>query len=322
VIAYLWLSLHALPEASMTTDSTSALASRLRFRHLQLVSTLHESGSLRAAAQRLHLTQPALSKALAEIESAFGFALFNRNARGLVATPEGEVAVRGARLLLQELAHVQAEAAAGGAAQVLLRIGAPPFVAQGMLPAVLARLAAREPPVRLQLVEERVPLLVDMLLQGRVDALVTSYPLQGAQPQGQRLHYEKLFDAQFHVIAPPGHPLARARQVDWARLATARWIMPAPVSMVRRVIEESFMRQGVVPPVPVIESTSPVTNIRLVAAGVGISGVPADLVAPACAAGEVKVLRVVPAMPAGPVALVTRSGAANPRVALLREALA
>lgn len=296
------------------------LVARLRFRHLQLLVELHRSGSLRAAAVVLNLTQPALSKSLHEVEGAFGFPLFVRSARGLAATPRGEIAIRGAALMLEELAHVGAEASADPA-ETVLRLGAPPFVAQAHLPEVLARLVQGNARVRVQLVEERVPLLLQLLLDGRVDALVTSYPTELPEVPGQALHYEKLFETGFAVIAPPGHPLVKARRVSWQRLGQEAWIMPAASSMVRRMMDEVFRSQGVLTPVPVIESTSPVTNLRLVAAGLGLSAVPATTVLSALALGEVKQLRVHPAIAQAPVALIHRAAPANPRVALLREAL-
>lgn len=313
VIANYWLLL-------MKTESTF-LAARLRFRHLQLITELKRSGSLRAAAIQLNLSQPALSKALAEVERAFGFSLFTRNARGLIPTTQGEIAIRGGILLLQELEHMHNEAAAGSSTQLQVRIGAPPFVAQGFLPGVLARLSRSEPPVQVQLLEERVPMLMDMLAQGSVDALVTTYPLERPLQEGIRFQYEKLFDTEFAVIAPPDHPFAHGRRVSWRQLATEPWVMPARVSMVRRVIEESFMREGVMPPVPVVESASPVTNLRLVAAGIGLSATPADLALNAQASGQVKLIKVAPKMPSGPVALVYRAGVANLRVDLLRGIL-
>ncbi|GAC1532235.1 MAG: hypothetical protein NVS2B4_12050 [Ramlibacter sp.] len=156
------------------------LVARLRFRHLQLLVTLRKGGSLRAAAGVLSLTQPALSKALGEVEGAFGFPLFVRSARGLVPTPRGEIAIRGAALLLEELAHIGVEASAEPAVTVL-RIGVPPFVAQSYMPEVLARLFDIEARVRVHLEEERVPLLVQSLLDGRLDALITSYPAEMPQ---------------------------------------------------------------------------------------------------------------------------------------------
>ncbi len=307
-----------------TSDSrdTERLVSRLRFRHLTLITELQRGGSLRAAAQALNLTQPALSKALAEVEGAFGFALFTRTARGLTPTAQGAVALRGAVMLIEELAHLQREAAAGESTVTTLRIGAPPFVAQGHLPEILKKLALRDPPVRVQLLEERVPVLMQALLQGEVDALITSYPMHTPRPGEAALRYEKLFEFEFSVIAPQDHPLARARQVSWERLAQEPWVMPAKTSMARRMIEDSFMRAGVVPPVPVIESTSPVTNIQLVAAGIGLSVAP-DMTALRHAQNMnlVKRVRASPSIPPGPVALIYRAAVANPRVALLREVL-
>jgi len=305
---------------AMPLPDARRLIARLRFRHLQLLVELQRGGSLRAAAGVLNLTQPALSKALGEVEAAFGFPLFSRSPRGMVPTRQGEVAIRGAGLLLEELLHLQREAGALPGT-LLLRIGAPPFVAQGYLPETLSRLLAHDAPVCVALTEERVPLLVQALLEGKLDALVTSYPTEMPEAAGQQLRHEKLFDADFSVIAPAGHPLAKARKVSWQQLGAQRWIMPAKTSMVRRMMEEVFRGQGVAPPLPVVESTSPVTNIRLVAAGLGICAVPGASLRSAQHAGLVKPVRVAPPIPPNPVALITRGTADNPRLALLREAL-
>lgn len=300
---------------------TDRLAARLRFRHLQLITELQRSGSLRAAAQPLNLTQPALSKALREIEAAFGFALFARTARGLKPTAQGEVVVRGAAMLLEELAHLRVEAVASESAEALLRIGAPPFVAQDYLPAVLARLAQRKPPVRTQLTEERVPSLLALLVAGKLDALVTSYPAHMHELTHSNLKFENLFDTEFTLIAPASSPLARIRQVDWQRLANEPWVMPASTSMLRRLIDDSFIQAGIAPPSPVVESTSPVTTVRLVAAGLGVSAVPASTMRGELALGLIKVVRVMPAMASSTVALIYRASVANPRVEILRQAL-
>ena len=303
------------------TEQARRLAARLRFRHLQLLLALEEGGSLRAAALQLNFTQPALSKALTEVEGAFGLPLFTRTARGLTPTPQGRVALRGARLLLQELAHVQDEAAAAARGAAVVRIGAPPFVAHGHLPAVIARLAAATPPVHVVLLEERVPLLVQALSEGRVDALVTSYPPPAPDGSIGGLRYEKLFESAYAVIARPQHPVAGLRRVDWPTLAGHDWILPPQASMVRRLVDDTFMRSGTVPPLPVVESTSPVTNMQLVAAGIGLAVVP---LATLSHAGHGLVVRVpaTPAIAPGPVGLIVRAGPEHPRLGLLREALA
>lgn len=298
------------------------LASRLRFRHLQLLLAVERGGSLRAAAQVMNLTQPALSKALGEIEAAFGFRLFERSARGLRASARGKAALRGATLLLEELAHVQREVASSDAAVMTLRVGAPPFVAHGYLPPVLGWLVHRDPPVRVSLLEERVPPLLAALGEGRVDALVSSYPAQMPQDLHVQLRFEKLFDTEYAVVAPPAHPLVRRRRkVGWSELAHHPWIMPAPTSMVRRVIEEGFLRAGIAPPLPLVESTNPVTNLQMVAAGIGWSVVPSPSARRAMAQGTVAQVSVEPQLSPGPVALIWRAGAQGERLSLLRAAL-
>jgi len=299
------------------------LVARLRFRHLRLLTELQARGSLRAAAQALSLTQPALSKALTEIEGAFGFALFARGARGATPTAQGQVVLRGAALLLQELTHLRAEAAAADHYGAHIRIGAPPFVAQVYLPEVVARLVQGAAPVRVQLLEERVPALIAALRRGDLDALVTTFPQQMLAQDGGALQAIKLFEVQFAVIAPAGHALARARRTDWARLSRQRWVMPGEDSMGRKLIEQCFTQAGVPAPLPVIESTSPTTSIQFVAAGLGIGIVPdvALLHHGASRDGAVKPVRVAPAPPASAVALIFREGPRNPRIALLKEAL-
>lgn len=304
---------------TMTIDR---LASRLRFRHLQLLLAVEQGGSLRAAAQVMNLTQPAVSKALGEIEAAFGFRLFDRSARGLKPSGRGRAALRGATLLLEELAHVQREVTSSDAAVMLLRVGAPPFVAHGYLPPVLASIVSRVPPVRVSLLEERVPPLLAALAEGRVDALVSSYPAQMPQDLDVQLRFEKLFDTEYAVIAPPGHPLVRRRRkVGWEELVHHPGIMPARTSMVRRVIEEGFMRAGIAPPLPAIESTNPVTNLQLVAEGIGWSVVPSPSARHATAQGLVAQVRVEPPLSPGPVALIWRAGQESERLELLRTAL-
>jgi DNA-binding transcriptional LysR family regulator len=268
----------------------------------------------------VHLTQPALSKTLNEIEAAFGFELFTRTPRGLLPTERGRAALRGARQLLLDLGHLQQEVSRGAVATIL-RVGAPPFVAHGYLPAVIAQLTARVPPVHVQLMEERVPMLLRALGAGEVDALVSSYPAQMPDDLGVVLRIERLFDARFTVIAPVKHALVRAARVDWPMLARHPWVMPARTSMVRRVIEEGFLRAGVVAPTPVVESTSPVTNVQLVAAGVGWSVVPEPTARQAVAARLVAAVAVRPALASGPVALLYRENVSAERIAPLRELL-
>src|SRR4051812_30062237 len=100
------------------------LVRRLRLRHLELLVALADAGTMRAAATRLHLSQPALSKMLGEIEKGFGTRLFERSPQGLAANGLGEAAIYRARIMLGELSRAQQEVdALRGGATGVLRLG-------------------------------------------------------------------------------------------------------------------------------------------------------------------------------------------------------
>lgn len=299
---------------------TARLLSRLKFRHLQLLVELGRGRSLRAAATAFGVTQPALSRTLGEAEAAFGLKLFERSVRGVVPTAAGLAAIRGAGLLMEEAGHLRAEAAQEDRA-TLIRLGATPFVAQGYLPERLPRLAARDPPVRLSLVEADIPTLVDKLLNGELDAALCS--LSGAirQPGMRRLRYEGLFPAGFAVIASHQHPLARARRVPWATLARERWVLPPANAVLYRMVEEEFFRHGLPMPRAFVEAGAPVTAARLAAAGAGLAVVPALTLTYLRAEGGCVRIAADPALRTEEVGLVSRAGAANERLAIVRDML-
>lgn len=309
----------AIPSDPPLESSLQHLVARLRFRHLQMLAALDDTGSLRAAARQVHLTQPALSKAVNEIESAFGRALFTRTARGLTATPSGQLVIQGARLLLRQLAQVHEDVGISEQVKATLRIGATPFMVQSQLPQVLKRLTTGEASLRIHIMEDRAPRLMSALSDGELDAAITTYPKQQEHLQGFR--YDTIFEAGLVVIAAPSHPLTTMRKVSWTALASQDWILPQASSMLRHEIENSFRRASTLPPIPVVESTSPVSNVHLVAANIGISVVPAVIAQQALKTGLVKRLAVTPAIPRQPVALIYREALQNPQVLRLQRAL-
>lgn len=297
---------------------------RLRFRHLELVRLVTATGSLRAAAHALHQTQSALSKSLKEAEILLGCILFERTRRGLRPTPEGRIVARGANVLLREIEHIKEEALASRTnIETVLRVGVAPFLAIGLLPGVLNRLLNGTPGVHVRVMEGRVPQLYEALLAGDLDAILTTYSSENARSDGAvRLLHEQLFEAEVWVIAPANHPAARRLRCTWKQLAHERWILPGRPSLIRQLVDDQFLRQGLAPVVPTIESVSPLTNVTLVASGLGLSAVPAPTLEQVERARRVRRIKLAPPIPTVPVALVTRgTGASNSRVTLLREAL-
>jgi LysR family transcriptional regulator, regulator of abg operon len=307
-------------------SSDNQLFARLRFRHLQLIAEVERTGSLSRAADALSLTQPALSKALKEIEDMLGFAVFHRGPRGLLQTAQGAIVVQGASLLLREMHHVHAEAQAAGAdgqLAAVLRLGTSAFIAVSLLPPVIVRLTKLSPPVAVSLREDSVPRLFEALLAGDLDALVTVYnPDLMASAAAAAVRFEKLSEEHYVVIAPPGHALARPRSVSWQALAQAGWVFTRKPSLARVFVEDSFRRHGLTPPVPLCETDGPVTAARLVAAGVALSSVPESMAKDALKSKAVSLVKVETPLPSATLGLVYRAAAVgHPRIALLRQAL-
>lgn len=310
------------PDEERALDS---LVARLRFRHLRLLVELQRCGTLGRAAQRLHLTQPALSKTLQEVEAAFGFTLFERGARGLTPTPQGEVVLQGAHVLLAQLGHLgEAAAASANAPETVLRLGAPPAVAAGgMLPAALGRLTYESPALTVRLQEDAVPRLFEALARGELDALLTSFNQASfAAKRPMRLVYERCGEHAYEVIAPPRHALARRRSVAWTELAREPWIMAAPELLSRQWLESEFLRAGAPLPRVRVVSNSPATHVQLVAAGVGLAAVPSALAHAERTIGRVARLAVRLTAPHVPAALVYRAASrAEPSIRRLRAAV-
>ena len=146
----------------------------LRFRQLELLSTLADTGNMRATAQRLHMTTAAVSKGLKDVEALFEQALFHRLPRGVVPTVAGTLVVQRGRVLLAEMEQLSDELASPlRPLHERLKIGATPFLAWTLLPAILAELAGEGQLPGLLLVEGRLADISRQLEAGEVDALIT-----------------------------------------------------------------------------------------------------------------------------------------------------
>ncbi len=304
-------------------DAIKDLVRRMRFSHLQMLVELQQRGSVRAASEALNLSQPAVSKALGEVERAFGFELFIRGARGLKPSLKGEVVLSGAAVLMTELAHMLADAQqAGPKARTTIRLGALPFTAQVLVPKLLTRLHKGSEAWQVELAEGSVKDLFDAVLRGDLDAALSGYSAATISGSGtQRLRYDKLSEERFVVVAAAGHALTRRRRVGWSELAGEDWILPSPGSFLRQAVEARFVSAGIAAPAPWIVSNSPVGNLGMVAQGLGIASVPALTMGDAERSGRIGRVRVQPEIEPAAVAMVYRDGTQDQaRVAALRQA--
>lgn len=296
---------------------------RLRFGQLRLIVEMHESGSIRRAAGRLHMTQPAVSKSLKEVELILGARLYERTARGVTPTAAGQIAARGAKLLIAEfgmLAKEIRQADAGDA--VSARIGITPYLGASLLPEVLGRLARTHEVGCVSLQEGLAGPLLDKLSQGGLDILIimcTSDMLPALE--NASLKYERLFAEEVAIVASPTHPFA-GRRLSLSDLAGERWILPAAPSITRRLVDEAFLHQGVIPPRPVIEATILTNLVAAAVAGLGIAAFPFSAVQALCSSGRLVRLSVTSALVLPPIVMVYRRLLLqHPRLAAMGNAL-
>jgi DNA-binding transcriptional LysR family regulator len=206
------------------TDAATFVRSRLSLRHLRMLAALAETGSLGGAAERLHVTQPAISKTLAELESGLGQTLFARRGRNAGITETGKRLLALAHRLDAELERGSAEMSAlahGSAGQLL--IGATNVALPRLLPAAIAAMKAEQPTLTLSVRTHALPMMLDELRHGRLDLVLARRP-EHDRPHDLRAHL--LGPARQLVVMSLKHPLARARQLDWPLLARQAWVWP------------------------------------------------------------------------------------------------
>ncbi|MDM0026158.1 LysR family transcriptional regulator [Variovorax saccharolyticus] len=284
---------------------------RLRFSQLEMISEIAETGGVRTAAERLHLSAAAVSKSLREIERSLGFALFERRPRGMAATVKGERVVAHARLLLNEIGYMADDSEVARPRQGgLIRVGASPYVIAHVLPGLLSRLHAAQAAdsrMTVRIHEGHLGAMIELLLAGQIDALVTLYAMGDlAGTNTDAVAIEKLRDEPIVVVAPPAlHPGGR-RKVRWSELADMPWILPAASTHMRRAVETMFHMDSTMPPLPVIEGTNLQGNVSLSVAGLGITIAPMTLARAPLEAGTLRLVNVREAMPSSALALVYR----------------
>lgn len=179
----------------------------LTLRQLQYVVAVAEARSFRRAAEVCHVSQPSLSAQVAELESALGARLFDRDKRRVVLTPAGEALVpRARRVLLEaedllESARRHTDPLAG-----TLRIGVIPTVGPYLLPEVDPALRAAFPRLQLLWLEDKTDALVQRVQRGELDAALLALEAELGD-----LEYVPIGSDRFMLAVPTRHPLARKR---------------------------------------------------------------------------------------------------------------
>ena len=257
----------------MQTTFPSFLFRRLRLRHIELLDVLADEPTIHAAAMRLNLSQPAVSKMLREVEEAFGARLFERSTAGVRPTPIGIAAVRRARLIRHEVEGCAEEIAAlrdGGGP--LLRLGT--VSVTSIVPEALVKLRRRVPNAIVHISEGPVDSLLARLLAAELDCVFGALsPNLLGSPIVHDLVTDIVYRDRICVVASDSSPLSRRRKFTWQELVNHNWVLPPTSTMVRQTLVAMYIGQGIVPPFASVETTSMVTMSDLVRSDADLIGI-------------------------------------------------
>lgn len=230
------------------------LPRRLKMSELRVFVAVLEHRSFRKAAAVLHLSQPAVTKAIAGLEQTLGVALFDRASDGVVPTAHGLSFAPRAVAVFEELRRAAQELAlVSSGKQGALRVGVLPMPAIPFLPVAIRRMTETRPDIFVTVFEGREAELLDRLHKRDIEVAILRLALVSP---GKDLRAERLFDEKLCVIAARDHPLAASRNPTWPQLLRERWVMPPADCYFYEHVLRTLDRAGLQMPTHMIESFS------------------------------------------------------------------
>ncbi|MGJ7916548.1 LysR family transcriptional regulator [Massilia sp. LXY-6] len=233
------------------------------FRDLKYFEMIATEGSLARAAERLHRTQPALTKCIDRLEDDLGAKLFEKDGRGMRLTAAGEVLVRRTRqmaIMVEETAREMQDYAGG--LQGKVRIGCLPTLAEHMMPRVFEQLLLEAPAISINLSVAMNDNLLASLRDGELDLVVGPMLDNDAD-----IVCEQIAEDTVVVMASENHPIFDA-PCTLAGLLDYKWMLPARTVASRQWLDQTFERHGLPRPqvqiepnvlnaiLPILEKTS------------------------------------------------------------------
>lgn len=260
------------------------------FRRVQHLVAVLQCGSMTAAAERLGLSQPALSKSILALEKSLGAQLVERRRHGVVATDAGELLFKHARAAQAQLEQASLELRGQlDARHRQVTIGCGPSEATRLVGVALTRLRDRHPDLRVTVLYGLNEALMPMVKSGEVDFALSSVPSTATDPE---LAHEVLHLDAAAVVARAGHPLTHRRTVKLAELHAYPWVLARRRELERRALDEVFFNEGLRPVEADVETTSAVLMKTLVMQADYLTFLPRELIHWEERAGLLVALRV------------------------------
>lgn len=215
----------------------------VEIRHLRYFLAVAEAGSFSRAANRLRISQPAVSQQMRDLESALRVALFQRKGKRILLTSSGIIFQEHARGILRRLEDlVQDLSSEPGQMRGSLHLGVVPILNVALVPQLLGLFAADHPAIKLNVEEISSTEIETALEEGRMDV-----GLGFLTRHSPNLRYERLCNDEFGLIVPETHPWARRRVIQVSELHQQRFLQLPDSYVMRRMTDEIFRDHQVRP---------------------------------------------------------------------------
>jgi DNA-binding transcriptional LysR family regulator len=277
---------------------------RLKLRDLHILLAVVQYRSMAKAASELAISQPAVSKAIADMEYALGLRLLDRTRQGIEPTMYGRALIRRGLTVFDELRQgvkeleFLADPTAGE-----LRIGSQESIAAGLLPVIIDRFSQQYPRVALHVAQAVFgPMLYRELRERTVDVLLVRIL---APPPEDDLEVQILFDDPIVVLAGQQSQWAHHRNLELADLADEAWILPPTDSLLGALAADLFRASGLCIPRSPLTTLSIHLCCRLAATGRFVALLPSSVLNFRANDLPLKVLPVKLPVQLHPVGIVT-----------------
>ena len=244
---------------------TDRIGRRVKLRDLHILLAVAQTGSMARAADSLAISQPVVSKTIADLEHSLGVRLLDRTSQGVEPTTYGHAFINCGTAVFDELRRgVQEIDFLSDPTVGKLRVGGASPLIDELIPAVVARLADRYPRIEFHVMENDTPTLCRLLRERKLDLAIGR---ASSSIFSEDIASDALFEDPMFVVAGLANPWSRRRKVDLAELTDEPWIMPEADNLAWVLIEEGFRSAGVAVPTPQVVSNSMAVRTRLVETG-------------------------------------------------------
>ncbi|CAB3736809.1 LysR family transcriptional regulator [Paraburkholderia rhynchosiae] len=308
--------------SSLASDTTQPAAierffrAGLKLQQLRILVRLAQVGQVRKVAEAFHVTQPAISKQIAEMEAALQMPLVQRAGRRLRFTAAGETLVTHGREILHHLeqARIELDSLASGVAGKVT-VGAVGTTTPVLVPRAIATFQRHAPNASVSLLESTTDRMFPMLLEGELDIVISRTP----PPDQREFEQVPVCKDPIVVVASKDHPLAYRRTITWKDVHDVPWILPPTGSALDKALVQTLSRHKLELPQGCVQSASLLAYSVLLEGGNLIGLLPQSYAQRCVDASDLEVLPLtLPHLPSQ-ILMTRRRNHASPVVSLMQR---